>query len=249
MKLRSILARVGITIAALGIFLFLRIDLAAEIKQKVEAELRLRKSPGIITSYIRDHAVRKLQIGAGGSGKPGWLNTDIEPVDGVAYLDATKRFPLPDQSFHYIFSEEMFEHITYEQGQSMLRESYRILAPGGTMRLGTPDLLRFIALFQDAKTKEMSDYMPMKLAWHKWPNTPDTECYILNMVMREWGHQFIYTPKLLRANLEAAGFVNIKQFAVSQSDHKELRNMEDRASWAIAGANAYENMFFEATRK
>jgi len=67
-----------------------------------------------------------LQIGAADNNKPGLLNTDIEPSIGQAYLDASKPFPLPDRSFK-VFSEQVIEHITYETGLVMLKESYRIL--------------------------------------------------------------------------------------------------------------------------
>jgi hypothetical protein len=46
-----------------------------------------RASSGVIDDYMRANAVRKLQIGAGENNKPGWLNTDIEPTIGQAYLD------------------------------------------------------------------------------------------------------------------------------------------------------------------
>ena len=94
---------------------------------------------------MRDNTVRKVQLGAGGSRLKGWLNTDIEPgADGLAYLDATKRFPLDDGSVHYIFSEHVIEHLTYDEGKSMLAEAYRVLAAGGRMRVSTPDLMQFI---------------------------------------------------------------------------------------------------------
>ena len=72
------------------------------------------QSRHLISSYLSSHAVRKLQIGAGGApGFDDWLNTDIEPRAGQAYLDATKPFPIPDGVLSYIFSEQVFEHLSY----------------------------------------------------------------------------------------------------------------------------------------
>ena len=163
-------------------------------------------SPGRIDANLKSHPVRKLQIGAGGSHKPDWLNTDIEPVREQVYLDATERFPLSNNSVHYVYSEHVIEHVSYQQGLGMLKESYRVLAPGGKVRFATPNLMKFIGLFQETKSTEMQTYMAAKMGWHQWPVTPDPECYILNQQLRQWGHQFVYTPKLLRSSLEAAGF-------------------------------------------
>src|SRR5688572_3091577 len=104
-----------------------------------------RNSTALIDQYLRDHPVRKLQIGAGSSRLRGWLNTDIEPGEGLAYLDATKRFPFEDGSLHYIFSEHVIEHLTYDEGKAMVAEAFRVLAPGGKMRISTPDLDQFLA--------------------------------------------------------------------------------------------------------
>src|ERR1017187_1103147 len=54
------------------------------------------QSHHLISIYLSSHAVKKLQIGAAGAkGFDDWLNTDIEPQAGEAYLDATKPFPIP----------------------------------------------------------------------------------------------------------------------------------------------------------
>src|ERR1039458_1841068 len=75
-----------------------------------------------ISDYIRNHAVRKLQIGAGGvQGFSDWLNTDIEPKSGEAYLDATKPFPIPDGALSDVYSEHVIEHLSYQDGLAMLR--------------------------------------------------------------------------------------------------------------------------------
>ena len=65
------------------------------------------------------------------------------------YLDATQTFPLPDCSFDYIFSEHMIEHVTYQNGKRMILECYRVLKPGGLLRISTPDLSFLVDLYKD----------------------------------------------------------------------------------------------------
>jgi methyltransferase family protein len=42
--------------------------------------------------------------------------------EDILHLDATKPFGLPDNSFDFVFSEHMIEHISYIDAMSMLRE-------------------------------------------------------------------------------------------------------------------------------
>jgi predicted SAM-dependent methyltransferase len=176
------------------------------------------------------------------------LNTDLEPASGQAYLDATRRFPLPDRSFQYVFSEHVIEHLSYEDGMTMLKESYRGLAPGGRVRIATPDLLRFVALFQPSKSEEARHYMDEKLKVHGWPRNSVPESVILNLQLRSFGHQFVYDPATLRDRLAQAGFQQIAEFAAGRSEAPELRGLEARARTGFRNINDYETMVFEAVR-
>ena len=85
---KNVVARVAITLAAVGLFCVARPDV-------IGSATRRWRSPYTIADYMKHHAVRKLQLGAGDFNLSGWLNTDIGPIEGQAYLDATKPFPLP----------------------------------------------------------------------------------------------------------------------------------------------------------
>src|SRR5215469_1479512 len=81
----------------------------------------------------------KLHIGCGDHPIEGWINTDLNPcMMGVGPMDATKTFPFVDNFFTHIFSEHMIEHITKEEGEFMLRECFRVLKPGGKIRISCP---------------------------------------------------------------------------------------------------------------
>lgn len=205
-------------------------------------------SQSIIRQYLRTHSNRKLQIGAGGNNLPGWLNTDIEPSAGQAYLDATKRFPMPERSFSYIFSEHVIEHLTRDDAIGMLKECYRVLAPGGKIRIATPNILTFIQLFRQEKTPEMRRYVKGKIEWHGWPRTTAPECLLLNYQLRSFGHQFLYDPSTLRESLALAGFQIITESSPGVSNNSELKGLEARHDSRVRELNDYETMVLEAIR-
>lgn len=210
----------------------------------------------IIPDYLRTHTVRKLQIGAGVAGNTpafsDWLNTDIEPVAGEAYLDAAKPFPLPDGVLSYVFSEHLIEHLSYRDGLMMLRECYRTLKPGGKVRIATPDLLKLVGLFQTPRTDAMRNYVDGKLKAPYWPErlplTVSPECVILNYELKSFGHQFVYDPRTLRDSLERAGFQDVKQFVSGESDDLQLKGLEVRHTWVEHAVSDYETMVFQAVR-
>jgi predicted SAM-dependent methyltransferase len=209
------------------------------------------KDPRIIRDYLESHSVRKLHLGAGGNDPTGWLNTDIAPTPDEIYLDATKPYPFPDGSFHHVFSEHMISVVRWEGGVAMLKECYRVLAPGGKLRIVTPNLAKFIQLLTEKPDAEAQRFIAAKLRLTGWPESPVTGAYILNRQVREWGTQFLYDPATLRKSLELAGFKQITEYRVDEKTDPVFREAEIRTRnegsdlWVV---NRWESMAFEAVR-
>ena len=83
-------------------------------------------------------ASRKLNLGCGHDVKPGWVNLDIAPLDGVDVVHDLDDHPLPfdDESFDYIECIDILEHV--DDLPDVMRELHRILAPGGRLRIHVP---------------------------------------------------------------------------------------------------------------
>jgi predicted SAM-dependent methyltransferase len=242
----------GITLAAVALFFAIRPDIYARARGQLHADYQQKfVAPKVIADYMRHTTERKLQIGAGPSNATGWLNTDIEPGPGQAYLDATKPMPFADGSFRYIFSEHVIEHLYYSDALAFFKEAHRVLAPGGKIRTVTPNLLQLLALFNEADPEHSprtAHYIERKLAWEDWDHTVDPASLILNNEMHWFGHQFLYTPKMLRAGLEQAGFTDIRQYAAGETSDPTFTPVEVRPHGDWKDVNAYEAMAFEATR-
>ena len=104
-----------------------------------------RASASKIKKYLRTHTTCKLHIGAGLKllGR-GWANTDCTlNFPANIHLDVTRRFPVADAVFDFVYTEHLIEHLTREQADHMLCECYRILKPGGVLRVVCPDLDKF----------------------------------------------------------------------------------------------------------
>jgi predicted SAM-dependent methyltransferase len=180
-----------------------------------------------VRRYLATSAVPKLHIGAGKNLLSGWLNTNWYPnTNAAVFLDATKRFRLPSDSFDYAYSEHMIEHLTEPGGANMIREAFRVLKPGGKFRLSTPDINFLIRLMRS----DLSDVEKQYIRWAGVPTQGDegpTALSVVNNFVRAWGHTFIYDEPTLAASMRAAGFIDITPFKVLESDDPELAGLEN----------------------
>jgi predicted SAM-dependent methyltransferase len=202
-------------------------------------------------SYLATHAVPKLHVGCGANLLPGWLNSDFPArTSEVLELDATGTFPFPDGTFSYVYSEHMIEHVPYAGGASMLKESHRVLRPGGKIRISTPDLRFLIDLYLagDRRTELQNSYI-------KWAtdsflrNVPGYDpVFVINNFVRDWGHLFIYDEKILRFSLEQAGFTNVLRRELNTSADEGLRDLEFEPRLP-PGFLRLETMTIEATKR
>ena len=221
-------------------------------KAEIFKAVRLRKerwrTRKLIDKYLLEENESKLHVGCGSNVLDGWLNADYSPTTpAVIYLDATKTFPFGSDTFNYIFSEHMIEHISYGDGLFMLREALRVLKPGGKIRISTPNLAFLIGLYNEKKTDLQERYI-------KWSSEAfignDSFCkdtFVINNYFYSWGHKFIYDESLLRSTLEKAGFVNVKNFPLQQSESAPLRNLENEGRMP-AGFLDLETLTLEGTK-
>lgn len=205
-------------------------ELASEIQVNAKKAYRSfsRIDRNRIDRYLSDNLVRKLHIGCANYYLEGWLNSDRLPPDKrVVCIDATRTMPFPDNTFDYVYSEHMIEHVPYAQGRKMLEECHRILKPGGKVRISTPDLAFLIRLYQDAGSELETQYI-------KW--STETFCnrapfcspvFVINSFMRSWGHAFIYDEQMLGDSLGRAGFKDVMRCAIGESADQALRNLEN----------------------
>ena len=209
----------------------------------------------VITRYLAQAApgARGLTLGAGHHPPAGWLASDLDPgvARGVIHLDATARFPLPDASFDRVHSEHMIEHVPLAGGRAMLAECARVLRPGGTLRLATPDLARLAGLVAapGGPPPEGAAYIAWIAAAFPDARLEARPVDVLNHGMRAWGHVFLYDEPTLRAELARAGFADVRRCAMNQSEDPALRGLETHAQTVGGEAHvAWETMVLEATR-
>lgn len=210
----------------------------------------IRNDRRLIKQYIKSNRPTKLQIGAGPSSIPGWLATDILPESkNILYLDATKSFPIQDNTFDYVYSEHMIEHVTWTNGNFMLQECSRILKPGGVIRIATPDLAVILGLYKDEFGElgdkyihQATDYFLSEVGQYK-------AIFVINNMFRNWGHKFLYDGELLKMAFRDAGFVKIVRCLPGKSPDANLVGIETHGQNIEAEQmTAFETMVYQAMK-
>jgi len=87
--------------------------------------------------------MRYLNLGCSSRYHPDWVNIDISPQGPeVIVHDVTQGIPLPDASCDVVYHSHVIEHLRRADGVRLTKECYRVLKPGGILRVATPDLER-----------------------------------------------------------------------------------------------------------
>ncbi len=117
-----------------------------------------------------------VQFGSGNEAIPGWLNFDASPTlrlqripvlgsliapklnckfdDAIKFGDIVRGLPLAENSVDGLFCAHVLEHLSYQDFESALENSFRYLKPGGLYRIIVPDLVFFITNYVNANASE-----------------------------------------------------------------------------------------------
>ena len=140
---------------------------------------------------LRDASGLLLDVGSSSLHLPGWVSLDIEPDETGIRMDATKPWPFRDGSARAIRSEHMIEHLEYEEGLAFLHEAYRVLEPGGVIRVCTPDL--------EGISRAYLERDPLVLEAHRQHEyVAPTWAHLVNKYACSSGHRFLYDFDALR---------------------------------------------------
>jgi SAM-dependent methyltransferase len=92
--------------------------------------------------------LKMLNVGCGRHFHPDWVNIDIAPSDPrVIAHNVLDKIPFPEESFDVVYHSSVLEHLPKWSAPDFIAECYRVLVPGGVLRVGIPDLETICRLY------------------------------------------------------------------------------------------------------
>ncbi len=84
---------------------------------------------------------RMLNLGCGATFHEDWINVDFVDHGGkVLAYDLRLGIPFADESFDVVYHSHVLEHMSKSWGEFFIAECFRVLRPGGLLRVVVPDL-------------------------------------------------------------------------------------------------------------
>lgn len=191
-----------------------------------------------------------VQYGCGLSAPKGWLSYDTSPTlrlqripilgkftPGVRFPkeviigDIRKRLPLAASSVDRAYCSHVLEHLALDDCRAALRETYRILKPGGIFRLVLPDL--------EAQTRAYLENVGNPEAPHDFMRGAllgtETRPSGLKGLAVSWlgnaRHLWMWDYPALSKELADVGFTGIRRAQFGDSGEKVYEGIEDQSRW------------------
>jgi Methyltransferase domain len=81
-----------------------------------------------------------LNLGCGAEVHPAFVNVDLIDAPGVVKHDLRRGIPYNDETYDLVYHSTMLSHLRPTDAVALTRECYRVLKPGGILRIVTEDL-------------------------------------------------------------------------------------------------------------
>ena len=200
-----------------------------------------------------------VQYGCGLSCPDGWLNFDASPrlrlerlpavgrafdafgerlfPKGVRYGDIVRGLPVPDGCACAVYCSHVLEHIDRESVMIALKNTYRILKPGGVFRLVVPDLAwraeEFVRAHERGDPSAADEFM--RKSHLGQGNSASGLMNRLRQVLGNSDHRWMYDEAAMTTLLASTGFVGIRRCRHGDAADQAFALVEDEGRFVDAG--------------
>ena len=201
---------------------------------------------------------RYVQYGCGFTAPEGWVNYDASPTlrferlpllgglytrnkqrfpSNVKYGDVVKGLPEQPDSCDAVYCSHILEHLSYNDFLVAIKNTYKILKPGGTFRGVVPDLkaavMHYIDQFDalEAPANELMNDTMLGI-----DNRPKS---IGAQVKNAYGnskHLWMWDYKSLAFELKKVGFTAIRSCVFGDSPDEMFKHVEEESRFYNAAA-------------
>ena len=196
----------------------------------------------------------KIQYGCGTSTRDGWLNYDASPTlrlqrmpvigrivtagraqfpENALFGDVTTKLPLADGSVDFAYCSHVLEHLSLHDCRRALRETMRILRPGGVFRGVMPDLGYIVRQYSSNGTADAANQF-MRDTILGVEKRRGGLVAIAESVFGNSNHLWLWDYLGIEAELKSAGFNSIRTAEFGDSTAVVFSEIEEQSRWSNA---------------
>lgn len=196
----------------------------------------------------------RVHYGCGPTVGKSWLNFDVSPMLRVERLPLIgpvlhklagggMSFPrevrygniingplVQEGSAKAVYASHVLEHLSLGDARVALANTYRMLAPGGVLRLIVPDLRTRAELYLQqvaaGDPEAASNFMRYSVLGME--ERPRGMIRLIRRTFSGTSHLWMWDRISMRAELERAGFVSIRECQFGDADDPAFAELEDR---------------------
>lgn len=204
-----------------------RIPLSTELYEHVSTRRRMRPTPGRVKALLESGEPVRIDLGGADPGSNGWRTIDVTDTCDL-FWDLRHGIPFPDSSVDAVYSSHFFEHLNFDQGQTMLRESLRVLKSGGTFSICVPNARLYLEAYLGLRDVP-PEYLQWAPAFHG-TTAIDAANYVAYMAGE---HKYMFDEENLLFLLRAAGFTDVRTRPMDPNLDRQERDFESLYAEAV----------------
>lgn len=199
-----------------------------------------------------------VQYGCGHHAPQPWINFDASPTlrwerlpvigrysknrdrfpSNVRVGDIVKGLPVPDKSCSGVYASHVLEHLSLEEFHVALRNTRRLLKPGGIFRLVVPDLEQ-AARNYIRKLETRDSNASIEFLHSTYLGVPSRRAGLVQRLyssFRTSAHLWMWDSASMATVLEEEGFSTIRRCEFGDSDDPMFQLVEERGRFESAVA-------------
>jgi predicted SAM-dependent methyltransferase len=149
------------------------------------------------------------------SGAKNWFSEDefVNILKNNTFVHHRMEYGIPfyDKTVDYVYSSHFLEHLFREDALQILKESYRVLKPGGMVRVCVPDLEFALKLYYSGEKERSLKYF-----------FADSRADYTSR------HQYMYDYELLKRSLESVGFTDVTKCSFRTGKTPDIEKLDCR---------------------
>lgn len=194
---------------------------------------------------------RYVQYGCGWSAPNGWRNFDASPTlrferlpilgkmykknplrfpENVQYGDIVKGLPVEADSCDGVYCSHILEHLSLADFRVALRNTYKILKPGGVFRLVLPDLFQCASKYVNDQSPEAAFAFLRDTCLGEEMRPRSMKDLIVSWLGNS-RHLWMWDYKSISPELESVGFVALRRATFGDSSDGMFQRVEAKDRW------------------